>query len=256
MPRAAAPSAAIRGCVRPVAREEADRRSANITHNSTHPWRGRPTDRPRKGVPGLAARTTMASSVIRFVSGVGFANGARAVRVEKAPPSVLRFLMNSRAATGPMAGAAWRHPPCRSYPRPPAGAGRSGTGLTLRGVPCQTDTRSRPPAEHRQENQVQARTRSSPEVPQQPAPWPWPWPPWRPGPGGAGQRAGRRDRVHPRAGPRADPAAGELLGGSGAGPALGLPVSLVGSLVLVWQGTPLNVSPYRSVPLLQAAVDI
>ena len=34
-----------------------------------------------------------------------------------------------------------------------------------------------------------------------------------------------------------------------------LPASLVGSLVLVWQGTPLNFSAYQSVPLLQATVD-
>jgi K+-transporting ATPase ATPase A chain len=34
-----------------------------------------------------------------------------------------------------------------------------------------------------------------------------------------------------------------------------LPVSAVGSLLLVWQGTPLNFSPYRSVPLLQATLD-
>jgi K+-transporting ATPase ATPase A chain len=34
-----------------------------------------------------------------------------------------------------------------------------------------------------------------------------------------------------------------------------LPVSLVGSLVLVWQGTPLTFSAYQSVPLLQATVD-
>jgi K+-transporting ATPase ATPase A chain len=34
-----------------------------------------------------------------------------------------------------------------------------------------------------------------------------------------------------------------------------LPVSTVGSLALVWQGTPLNFSAYETVPLLQATVD-
>jgi K+-transporting ATPase ATPase A chain len=34
-----------------------------------------------------------------------------------------------------------------------------------------------------------------------------------------------------------------------------LPISTVGSLILVWQGVPLNLNPYQAVPLLQAAVD-
>ena len=160
-----APRAAIRALPRCSARSHARRpptKSVNITQKSIQPWRGRPTIRPNVCVKA-AGTTAIASSVIRFVSGVGFAKGCAPFALKKPPPLVPRFLMNSSAATGPM-GRSWV---ATGLPLASTVACRSGTlwyALKFSGVPCQTSTRL-PTSETGSRTQSRARTRSTQKLP-------------------------------------------------------------------------------------------
>ena len=71
-----------------------------MTRYKIHPWRGCRIIRPNVFV-SAAGTSTIASMPRTFVKGVGLAKGCAPLTLKNPPPFVPRFLMLSRAATGP-----------------------------------------------------------------------------------------------------------------------------------------------------------